>query len=228
MIKYHPSLELLQAFVHGELPASLAAGIAIHADMCPKCQAQIAQLTEQVAEASFEERYLDRFIVDDTDDIDIQTSFDINGMIDSITANNDLDVAQSKAQKTIAYHNKQYLLPKVLNNMEFSATSCIGKLSRTRLQLDEQEIRTSLLHIAPGGSVPAHTHKGFELTLLLDGSFHDEHDEYVKGDFIMLDQRNTHHPESPKGCLCYTIANDALHFTEGFNKLLNPIGSLIY
>jgi putative transcriptional regulator len=101
-------------------------------------------------------------------------------------------------------------------------------LARTRIQLDETEIHTNLLHIEPGGSVPEHTHKGFELTVLLEGSFHDDHDKYVKGDFIMLDSSHQHHPVSPEGCLCYTVANDALHFTQGINKLLNPIGSFIY
>jgi putative transcriptional regulator len=96
------------------------------------------------------------------------------------------------------------------------------------VQLDENEIHTNLLHIEPGGSVPEHTHKGFELTLLLEGSFVDEKGTYVKGDFILLDGNHQHHPVSEGGCLCYTVANDAMHFTQGINKLLNPIGSFIY
>ena len=46
MIKHHPKFEHLQSFVNGELPASIAAGIAIHAEMCPECQNMISQLTE--------------------------------------------------------------------------------------------------------------------------------------------------------------------------------------
>ena len=228
MIKHHPTFELLQSFVNGDLPASLAAGIAIHADMCPKCQQQIAQLTEQVAQASFEEVFLDRFIVDENPSKDSIVSFDIDSMVEQITEHNDIAHVSSPKEKTIIFNDKQYQLPKALANMEFGSTSHIGKLSRTRIQLNEDEIRTSLLHIEPGGGVPAHTHKGFELTLLLAGTFHDEHGEYVEGDFIMLDKSHTHHPESPQGCLCYTIANDALHFTQGINRLLNPIGTFIY
>ena len=62
MIKHHPKFSLLQSFVDGELPASLAAGIAIHAEMCPLCQQKITQLTEQVAEASFEENFTESFV----------------------------------------------------------------------------------------------------------------------------------------------------------------------
>ena len=221
MIKHHPKFELIQSFVNGDLPASLSAAIAIHADMCPQCQKHIAQLTEQVAEASFEEAFLDRFIVDEHEEA---TSFD--DMIDMITQSSELTQIKPKIEKTIHFNNTSYILPKPLHNMMLGKRVNIGKLSRARIQLDENEIHTSLLQIQPGGGVPEHTHKGFELTLLLDGSFHDEKGEYVKGDFIMLDA--SHQQVSDNGCLCYTVANDALRFTQGINKLLNPIGALIY
>jgi putative transcriptional regulator len=227
MIKHHPKFELLQSFVKGDLPASLSAGIAIHADMCSVCQQKIAQLTDQIAEVSFEEAFLDRFIVDDKmlDNIDV---IDFDEMIEGITQSNEIEFHQTKVQKSITFKETVYTLPIVLNNMSFGKIAQIGKLARTRVQLEENEIHTSLLHIEPGGGVPEHTHKGFELTVLLEGSFHDEKGEYVKGDFIMLDGSVIHQPFSTNGCLCYTVANDALHFTQGINKLLNPIGSFIY
>ena len=230
MIKHHPTFELLKSFVDGDLPASLSAGIAIHADMCPICQRQIAQLTEQVAEANFEfeEAYLDRFIVDSSEDIADMPVINFDQMIDDITAIEDLAKSVVKTKKQISFNEQSYILPHALHNMELGRTAHIGKLSRARIQLDEDEIHTSLLHIQPGGGVSEHTHKGFELTLLLDGSFEDENGHYEKGDFIMLSGDHQHHPISPEGCLCYTVANDALHFTQGINKLLNPIGSFIY
>jgi putative transcriptional regulator len=230
MIKHHPTFELLSLFVKGELPASLSAGIAIHADMCPVCQAQIAQLTEQVAESNFEfeENFLDRFIVDGSEDMDELPIANFDQMIADITEITEVSLPETKVEKLISFNNKEYILPKPLNNIALGKSSNFGKLSRARLQLNEDEIHTSLLHIEPGGGVPQHTHKGFELTLLLDGSFEDENGEYVKGDFIMLGGDHQHHPISSKGCLCFTVANDALHFTQGINKLFNPIGSFIY
>ena len=104
----------------------------------------------------------------------------------------------------------------------------LGKINRAPLILGEGEVHTHLLRIDPGGVVPEHTHKGFELTLLLEGEFEDELGTYVKGDFICLDSTHKHSPKTQKGCLCLTVVNDALHFTKGMSKLLNPIGSLIY
>ncbi|MFT5758353.1 MAG: putative transcriptional regulator [Alteromonadaceae bacterium] len=234
MIKHHPKFELMQLFVNGDLPASLSAGIAIHADMCPKCQQQIAQLTEQVAEASFEsvsreDTSSDNVNIDNKDMSALDMAeCDIESMLEQITKSDDIANTKPIIAKNIIFNNETYQLPTILNNMSLGKKGHIGKLTRARLQLNENEIHTSLLHIAPGGGVPQHTHKGFELTLLLDGSFHDEHGEYVKGDFIMLDGSVQHHPISAQGCLCYTVANDALHFTQGINKLLNPIGTFIY
>jgi putative transcriptional regulator len=229
MIKHHPKFELIQAFVDGDLPASLSAGIAMHAEMCPKCQEKIVQLTEHAAEVSFEEAFLDRFIVDDSHAVNNSNNeIDFEAMANLVSQSDDIIMPEPTLDKSIVFNDKSYTLPKVLNNMEIGKTSHIGKLSRARLQLNENEIHTSLLQIEPGGGVPQHTHKGFELTLLLDGTFHDENGEYVKGDFIMLDGSHQHNPISNEGCLCYTVANDALHFTQGINKLLNPIGTFIY
>lgn len=225
MIKHHPSQELLQAFVNGELPASLSAGVAIHADMCPACQASIANLTEQAAEKSFEQAFLHQFVVDESDDI---SDIDFDRMFEEITQTDDLaSVAPSQA-KFVTLKGKEYKLPKQLQHMEFASPMNLGKLARSRINLGEGEIHSSLLHIDPGGSVPQHTHHGYELTLLLEGSFSDEMGDYHAGDFILLDQNHDHSPVSENGCLCFTVANDALHFTKGFNKLLNPFGSLIY
>lgn len=228
MIKHHPKFELIQSFVQGDLPASLSAGIAIHAELCPHCQEKIAQLTEQLAEASFEEAFLDPSIVDKKEKNEDKHIVNFDNMIAKITESNNIDKPKVIIEKSVTFKNIQYALPTVLNNMPLSKTANIGKLARARIQLDENEIHTSLLHIEPGGGVPEHTHNGFELTVLLAGSFHDEQGEYVKGDFIMLNGSVQHHPISEQGCLCYTVANDALHFTQGINKLLNPIGAFIY
>ncbi|MDP7591572.1 MAG: ChrR family anti-sigma-E factor [Litorilituus sp.] len=230
MIKHHPTFELLKAFVAGDLPASLSAGVAIHADMCDVCQQQIAQLTEQVAEEHFkvEENLLNRFNVDEQQSLEQLPVNNFENMIADITASNNIRVIPAQKEKTISFKGNNYLLPRALHNMTLGKTAHIGKLSRLRMQLNENEIHTSLLHIEPGGGVPEHTHKGFELTLLLEGSFADEKGAYVKGDFIMLDASRKHHPISNQGCLCYTVANDALHFTQGINKLLNPISTFIY
>lgn len=216
MIKYHPNQELLATFVKGELPASLSAAIAMHTEMCSTCQQHINALTEQNAETEFDQVEFDL------------SELDIDDMISDITANEELELTYENVIKTIIVKGKEYQLPRAMQHMPMGKWNTIGHLSRARMNLDEGEIHSSLLQISPGGFVPEHTHKGYELTLLLEGSFKDEMDEYVAGDFIMLDSAHKHNPMTEQGCLCFTVANDALHFTQGINKLLNPIGSFIY
>jgi len=53
MITHHPHYELLNAYVEGELPASLSAGIAVHAEMCEICAKNIQRITEEAAANTF-------------------------------------------------------------------------------------------------------------------------------------------------------------------------------
>ena len=227
MIKHHPSQELLASYVEASLPVSLSAAIAMHVEMCPECAAKVATLTDQQAENCFESSVIKN--EEATTDIDLDfDNLDIDSMISAITAHDDIDVPSTPVQKTLNIKGKSVVLPRAISNIPTTSWSNIGKLSRARLELDEGKVRSSLLNIEPGGSVPEHTHKGYEVTLLLEGSFKDDMGEYFPGDFIMLDGEHTHHPVSDKGCLCFTVSDDAQHFTQGINKLLNPIAQFLY
>lgn len=221
MIKHHPSDELLNVFVNGDLPASLSAAIAIHNDMCPCCQEKIALITHAKASIVFHEEGK----INDNSEGEL---VDIDQMIASIVSDDRIAIPTLATNKEITMGDVTYTLPKAIENIDLGSSMQLGKLTRSRLELDEGAIHSSLLHIQAGGSVPVHTHKGYELTLLLSGEFSDEAGHYIPGDFIMLDASHTHEPVSENGCLCFTVANGSLHFTQGINRLLNPIGQFIY
>lgn len=229
MINHHPKLELLMQHVNGELPASISAGIKIHCDFCPECRKQIEDLTQHQAQLSFEQTSTDNAEYDAEHDIDAKTMLDnIMSQEQDLEPEQGLKAVFDDAPVSVTFRGVEYALPSVMKKMELGKTAQIGKLSRSRILLDEGHIRSSLLRIEAGGSIPEHTHNGYEITLLLEGSFKDDMGEYVAGDFIMLDGKHQHQPVSESGCLCYTVVSDSLHFTQGINKLLNPIGSFIY
>jgi putative transcriptional regulator len=221
MINHHPNSEILNAFVIGDLPASLAAAVAMHNDMCSTCKYEVRAMTELQVENDFESNQAAKQLLT-IDDIDIEQ------MISDITAVDTVEPEYENVAVTMNVKGQSYKLPRAIQHMPIGRWNSMGKLTRARMDLDEGEVHTSLLQIEAGGSVPQHTHKGFELTLLLEGTFKDEMGEYVAGDFIMLDGTHEHQPTTEQGCLCYTVADAAQHFTQGINKLLNPIGSLIY
>ena len=84
--------------------------------------------------------------------------------------------------------------------------------------------KAEFLKIAPGISVPAHTHVGEEITLLLDGAFEDETGHYKQGDMIVLDERAHHHPisDAETGCVCLSVTSAPIKMTGPLMRLLNP------
>lgn len=242
MINYHPDTAVLQDYVNGDLPATVSVVVAAHLEMCEQCREQVSALTEQAANDIFElegsegnsasdlavSSYLDDLL-----DAELTESLFLDSgeldMLNSITAteaNHSVEAISTPTE--IDIDGKQILLPRALNSIILGKWNGIGKVSRARLALEDNNFKASLLNIEPGGSVPAHTHKGFEMTLLLQGSFSDELGEYHVGDFICLDSSDTHSPVTEEGCVCLTVSSDALHFTQGLSQLANPFGKLIY
>lgn len=238
MIKYHPTTEILTDFVTGELPDSLSLIVSSHVEMCEQCQAEVKRLTELAATNSFgsDEVIADELIENQVnavlhgDDDITDTDFDMS-LIDSITSDERLDMVVASQEHTpqlIKVADTEFELPRALNQVVRKDWLNLGKISRARLDFEDGDHHTSLLHIDKDGAVPCHTHKGFEITLLLEGSFEDEMGEYHKGDFIWLDGEHTHQPFTKEGCVCLTVSSDALYFTKGVSQLFNPIGKFIY
>lgn len=218
MIKFHPTDDMLQAFAAGNLPTSMAIAISAHVELCDKCAEHVDRINQQLADDAFSK--------------DVPDSVDMDDILESIMSE-DPPSSESLAEEAyvsrrISVDGKQYTLPRALRRYTESKWSSFGKIQRARLPLEEGETRASLLHISVNGTVPSHTHRGYELTLLLEGTFEDENDKYVPGDFILLDSRHHHTPYTKEGCLCYTIADAPLHFTKGVSKLLNSVGHAIY
>jgi putative transcriptional regulator len=229
MIKHHPNSAILQDFVDGNLADSVSLIVASHVELCEHCQKQVSMLTAQAADSAFEsdslelklsDSEMDAFLVDDGE-------FDFDA-INQITADlsQAVEVAVEAQQETV--YNTTFTIPRALNSVVRKDWMNLGKISRARLDFDDESHHTSLLHIDKDGQVPCHTHKGFEITLLLEGSFEDEMGVYNKGDFIWLDGEHTHQPATKEGCVCLTVSSDALYFTKGVSQLFNPLGRYIY
>ena len=236
MIKHHPNAAILKDFVDGTLADSVSLIVSSHVELCEHCQQQVSMLTAQAADSVFEsdpsafesdtsglqlsDSEMDAFLSDDGE-------FDFNA-IAQITADSSqaIEVTPEVQQVTVA--DTTFTIPRALNSVARKDWMNLGKISRARLDFDDEAHHTSLLHIDKDGQVPCHTHKGFEITLLLEGSFEDEMGVYNKGDFIWLDGDHTHQPATKEGCVCLTVSSDALYFTKGVSQLFNPLGKYIY
>ena len=244
MINHHPTDAVLKEFVAGNLQPSVAVIVASHVEMCAKCQTLGHQFTEMAAIQEFgvadefdlvadaaETTMLTRLQVDEVSQF-VTTQADDDVSIDMINAITDLPVQREdvlpKTMPQIDVDGTRVSLPNAVKSIALKEWQGLGKIARARMNFDDDERRMSLLHIAKGGNVPQHTHKGFEITLLLQGSFSDNMGTYNTGDFMWLDGSHTHNPITSEGCVCLTVSSDAIHFTQGMSKLLNPLGKLIY
>lgn len=251
MIKYHPTTEVLQRFAAGELPASVSIIVASHVETCVDCREQVEAITAEMAQQLFsqesaaeqtslvdvpynaissQEHLADQIAIEDP-----LADSDALAMINSIISEQEDSATielQSKdklpERQEIDVAGKRLVLPQAMRSIALKEWQTLGKLSRSRLALEDDNLRMSLLSIESGGGIPSHSHNGFEITLLLQGSFDDEMGHYAAGDFIWLDGEHNHTPVTQEGCVCLTVSSDSLHFTKGLSQLINPMGKFIY
>jgi putative transcriptional regulator len=83
----------------------------------------------------------------------------------------------------------------------------------------------SLFWLRPGRKIPAHTHEGLELTLVLDGAFRDNRGRYGRGDISLADPRVDHRPiaENERPCIGFAVTDAPLKLTGSLGQRLSDI-----
>jgi putative transcriptional regulator len=161
MIKFHPNQTMLSAYSAGELPLSLSIAISAHIELCDKCAQQAIQIEEGLSQGIWQN--------------DMLENADFGDMLQAIMTEPQQVQAEVKeiAKSSTYVAGREYLLPTAFRKFKDLKWSGFGVVSRARIINDEQNVRASLLHIDKNGRIPEHKHKGYELTLLLEGSFSD-------------------------------------------------------
>jgi putative transcriptional regulator len=64
-----------------------------------------------------------------------------------------------------------------------------------------------------------HSHKGKEITLVLEGAFSDETGSYKRGDIVIHDQRSSHAPQADQrlGCTVLSIMDGPIQIKASFS-----------
>jgi putative transcriptional regulator len=99
-----------------------------------------------------------------------------------------------------------------------------GAAAEIELPIKAPGYRTTLIRVRAGRQVPQHTHEGSELTVVLDGAFHDETGHYGRGDLVIADSSLDHRPmaDECRDCLCLAVTDAPLRLTGRFGRFLNP------
>lgn len=93
-----------------------------------------------------------------------------------------------------------------------------------QITLTGGEANLKLLKIAPNTKIPKHSHKGSEMTLVLEGNYQDDMGCYGPGDIADLSPEHQHQPCSDKalGCICLIATDAPLQFQGILPKLIQP------
>ncbi|MBT5718837.1 MAG: hypothetical protein HOI69_04770 [Gammaproteobacteria bacterium] len=224
-VNMHPSSELLNQFIQGELATGKSVVVSAHMELCRSCCAKAKEL-EALAVSSWVDPSIDQSIAPE---LDAQSDTDYLAMVASIVTSAQLtsEPVAEVVDVQMDVSNDSITLPKVLAKAAQQGLNwkrVAGGISEAQLILDD-ETQCEFIYMAPGSKVPVHTHKGSETTLVLKGSFEDELGEYKASDFIVRDTQHHHQPASKEGCLCFAVLDSPLKFTQGLARFMNPVNN---
>ncbi|WP_339723958.1 ChrR family anti-sigma-E factor [uncultured Paraglaciecola sp.] len=222
MINFHPKFVDLQGFSAGNCEPAMALMISAHVDMCPQCQHDCMEIQAELAKALFSPK---------TTSAPLDTQY-----LEMVTKITDLPVSDTPVTEpsntSIELDGKFFELPRALRRHAKNTgnwSRLVGKLWQAPVDLGDIG-KANFMYMEKGGRVPEHTHKGSEMTLVIDGQYGDGIAEYDCGDFTLLNNQHKHlpHSEADDGCLVFTIVDQPLHFTAGIARLLNPFSHLFF
>lgn len=221
MINFHPNSKQLNDFVEGNSTPGMSLVIAAHVDMCKQCQLHVLALQEDVAQLAL-----------NNPSQMISASYEkmLADIVNSPVAEPNIALPPATS---IELDGRKFPLPRALQRYAKKTgnwSHLVGKLWQAQVDMGENIGKAHFIYMEKGGKVPEHTHRGTELTLVIDGAYGDGISEYDTGDFTLLDGNHKHTPfaEVDGGCLVFTIVDKPLHFTSGLARLLNPFSHLFF
>lgn len=240
MTEYHPTDNVLRDFSLGKLDDVLTAMVGAHLGFCDQCRQQVRQLDAVEAEVIF------------NGDQSVATNEASQGQVQSVSETNlaiDIDalvedlvedvvsqpaaVETQPARKTLTMNvqGRAIEVPAVLSGIVERSGAwnhVMGEVWQSPVARHGLGYQIDFIYMEAGGSIPKHTHKGREITIILEGSFADEQGKYFAGDFLVRSEADEHVPVATRGCLCLAVIDAPLHFTSGVARLLNPFSSLFF
>lgn len=215
MAKHHPSLEILTEHAAGSLPLAPSACVSAHLNYCKECARTHAQL-EKVGSTMF-------------DGLDPEPVGD--AILDRVLARLDEEAPLTYQKPAAAKGDDTPSLLRKLMAGDFSDLAwrkVTDSLRTALIKTGDPQFEFSLLHIKAGGEIPAHDHKGSEMTLVLQGGFSDDRGNYNVGDFVMREGNDKHAPRAfaDEDCICLAVLDAPLRFTGWKYRWMNPFLSI--
>ncbi len=211
MTRHHPDTLTLMEYSAGNLSEPHALCIRLHLDQCPHCRSRVDTLDS-----------LGAVMMESQPQVGVSS-----GMFDSILSR--IDSEPDMTEKYISTQAKrmgplQKLLGEDLNALPWKRQ--LGDVSVLDIseRFPGQSEQVVLQKLAAGGKAPAHTHRGDETTIVLQGAFADQKGVFNQWDFVVLNQEDEHKPVAVgcEDCITLSVLSAPVKLTGTFTRLLNP------
>lgn len=208
-IKHHVSDDLLMAYASGNLAEGFSIAVAAHVSMCDHCRSTLESLN--AVGGAFLER-------------------DTNVSVDACAFSKTLErisacqsVSQPKERRKSDF--PEPLSDYVGHSLADITWQPLGMGVKQAMLETSEDATARLLYIPAGAEMPDHSHRGLELTLVLEGAFADENDYFAKGDVEIADGSTNHTPVAMDGkpCICLAVTEAPLKFRKMFHRLIQPL-----
>jgi len=213
-ILHHPDDSTLLSYAAGAVTEGFSIVLAAHLERCSRCRVRMAEAEN-----------IGGNLLDGLPSAELD-----QGCLEQVWARIDADsppLVPSKpsvsAESGLPLVLTQYL-PEGLSGVPWR-TLAPGVRQHIFRDVDSARGTVRLFYIAPGTTIPRHSHGGSELTLVLSGSFMDEIGRFQSGDLADLDDSVYHQPvaDTDQPCICLIATDEPLRFSGILGRMLQPL-----
>ena len=210
MATFHPDIDIMTEYSAGSLPLAQAACVSVHVGFCNHCQRLAGQLSE-----------LGASLFEDLEPLHVG-----DAQLNAVLARLDEEPPLAYSNKAETENTTPALLQRLMRGdfSELTWKSIGSALRISYLKIGDPQHEFALYHIKAGGRIPEHTHRGNEITLVLQGGFSDSEGSYHAGDFIFRRPGDVHAPTAlqSEDCICLAVLDAPLKFTSWKYRWMNP------
>lgn len=209
MTRHHPDSLSLMEYSAGNLSEPHALCIRLHLDQCPHCRSRVDTLNS-----------LGAVMMEHQPKVTLS-----DNSFDQLMARIDGDEGgPAPVMPEPRVSPLQKLLGNDINDLPWKRQLADVSVLDITDRFPGQNERVVLQKLVAGGKAPAHTHRGNETTLVLQGAFADQNGVFNQWDFVVLNEQDEHRPVAVgcDDCITLSVLSAPLKLTGRFTRLLNP------
>lgn len=206
-IQHHLDEATLMAYAAGTLPEAFSLMVAAHISMCDTCRAAMESYDA-----------VGGTLMDSHSDSVAMADDSLQQTLARIETSPAVDPIKPKRTGTLPAPIQDY----VGGDLDAVRWRPVGMGVKQAVLPTSSTATARLLYIPAGAAIPDHSHDGQEMTLVLQGAFHDEDDRFARGDVEIADDSVSHTPIADIGedCICLAVTDAPLLFKSWLPRVV--------